>query len=169
MRKHAVDRRSYQRDYYEKNRDELSEKRKKRYHNDPDVREHAKAAARRYREKKKAERQKMIDDGKIDPGTKSLSKRKGTVVIDNVTREAYTIAMLAERIGRPVHTINNWINIGTIPKTPFRSKRGDRLYTDAMMLIVKIVCQPFNRIGKNEVVYERIKSGWKRYGVIAEE
>jgi hypothetical protein len=169
MKEQAIDRSSYQRDYYERKKGELSEKRKARYRRDPEVRERAKDAARRYREKKKAEREQMIAEGIISPSKKAVKRRKEVVLVNGVKKNAYTITTLAKRIGRPVYTVNSWINIGTIPKTPFRSKRGDRLYTDGMILIVKMTCQPFKRIGKNKAVYERIKSGWERYGVIAEE
>ena len=41
----------------------------------------------------------------------------------------YSIGYLAEQLGRKSSTIRKWEVDGTIPKTPFKDKRGRRLYS----------------------------------------
>lgn len=163
------DRSIYQRDYYKRKKDELSEKRKARYRSDPDVRKRAKESSKRYRELKKVERRRMIDEGLIDVSKKRRHRRQEKVYVNGSLRSAYTITTMAERLGRSHNTLNNWICNGIIPKTPFRSKRGDRLYTDAMILIIKMAIQPIKRMGKDFNVRARIEEGWERYGVISDD
>lgn len=56
------------------------------------------------------------------------SERK-TYIIGGVERPMYTSGDLAEALDRQRQTLRKWERMGTIPKTPFRSKTNRRLYT----------------------------------------
>lgn len=165
-KKNSGDRHEYQREYYLKNKEELSNKKKDRYRSDPEVRRKAKEASRLYRIKKKAERDRMRANGELPPSRTVGPRKPITVDIKGVAHFGYTITAMAERIGRSVDTINNWINIGTIPKTPLRSSRGDRLYTDGMILAVKLAIQSRGVVGKDDKdIYKAIADSWMEIGL----
>jgi hypothetical protein len=165
MNESGSGRRDYQHDYYLKNKDELSKRRKSKYQNDPIARERAKESARLYRAKKKAERDRLRSEGKL-PRAKSVGPREPIdIEIDGKMFKGYTITILSNRIGRSKDTINHWINIGTVPKTPFRSTRGDRLYTDGMILAIKMAIQSKGIIGYSSEIYNKISSDWMKIGV----
>jgi len=161
----SKDRSLYQREYYESHKEELSKKRKEKYQNDSEYREKVKEASRRYREKKRVEREALKKEGKW-PKPKKRGPR--TIVMVNLNGkkvEAYTIPVLAKKIRRSISTVNKWITVGTIPKTPFLSKTGGRLYTDAMVLVIKMAIQSRGIVGDDPEVRKEIVEGWKRFGI----
>ena len=161
----AKDRKEYHSGYYKRHKQELSDKRKKKYRDDPAVRQKAIDASRAYRAKKKQERAEMIDKGLLPPPRERGPRKPVIVDIGGVRSWANTITVFAQRINRSVEAINNWINIGTLPRTPLRSSRGDRLYTDGMIRVVKTAVFARGIVGKSKDVYEEVKRGWEKLGV----
>ena len=54
--------------------------------------------------------------------------------------ELFTIGELADRLDRQRQTIRKWERDGRIPKATFRSKSGQRLYTQAQIdAVVRVV------------------------------
>lgn len=165
------ERSDYQREYYLNNRGKLSKSRHERYISDPEYRLNVLEKSRQYRMRRKAEkdaeRAALVAEGLMPPP----NGRRGPVRvrIGGTEVEAYTLPVLAERIGCSIHTVRNWIHVGVIPKTPFRSSRGDRLYTDDMILAVKMEIQLKSRISHESDVGEKIRSRWKRFGVVADQ
>ena len=164
----ARDRSEYQKEYYEKNKSELAERRRDRYAEDPTKRKKAIEASRKYRREKAKERERLRAQGVLPPARRVGPRKPDRIKVGGTECDAYTITTLALRIGRSVDTVNNWINKGKVPKTPFRSKRGDRLYTDAMILVVKRAIQSEGILGKNSGAYDKIYVGWIEIGVRSE-
>lgn len=164
MAEAVKDRSAYQRDYYEKRRDDLSQKRKQKYRSDPDARRRAIEASRAYRAKRKQLKEaQRSENGSAPSGNRP--RPAVTINIGGLTVKAHTISELSKRIERSRDTINNWINNGTIPKTPFRSKRGDRLYSDGMIITIKIAIHARNVVRRDSGVREEILNGWRELGV----
>lgn len=161
------DRSEYQRFYYEKRKEELSIKRKKKYKEDPEYRNKVLDGSRNYREKLKIKREKLRAAGKIVSKRHKGPRLPVTVEVNGKSVYAYTISTLAERIGRSINTVNHWAMIGEIPPTPLWSKRGDRLYTDAMILIVKMAVQSRGIVRNGGGMRGEILDGWRDLGIEA--
>lgn len=162
------DRREYYQDYYLANQDRLSQKRKDRYKADPEYRERAKESARRYRQKIAKERERLRADGKLPPSTRQRGPRKPVIVSVNGSRvPAYTITIVAQRVGRSKDTLNNWFKAGILPPTPLRSGRGDRLYTDAMIMVLQMAIQRRGEVSTCDTSFKtEIIDGWEKTGLV---
>ncbi len=166
MTKAARDRSDYFRTYYEENREELSDKRRDRYQSDPEYRERAKEAARVYRAKKKAERDRLIAEGKIEPASRGGPRKPVEVQVNGRPALAYTITTVANEVGRSVDALNNWAKSGIFPITPLRSAGGDRLYTTAMILVLKDAILKRGTVSaKDESFCEEVLDGWRELGL----
>jgi hypothetical protein len=165
----AQSRRQYQREYYLQRKEELSRDRKEKYRTDPEYREKAKEAARQYRESRRRQVAHLREIGKLPPVTRERGPRKAVQVeVDGEAVPAYTITTLASRLNRSVAVVNYWIRSGLLPKTPFRSARRDRLYTDGMILVVKMAVNKRGVVkGKDKSFTEEIVNGWAEIGIIA--
>ena len=161
------DRRQYQHEYYQANRDSLSEQRKQRYREDPAYRDEILVQVRAYRKKKRQERERLREAGLLPPPKVGGPRAPLRVTSNGVSTIAYTVGRVAIEIQRSKHTINYWTRIGLLPKTPFRSARGDRLYTEGMVLVMRIAINKRNRIaaGDREFTHE-IRCGWEALGVL---
>ena len=155
----AKDRSDYQSEYYEKNKDKLADKAASRYKDDPEYRQRAIEVSRKHRAKKKKERDKIRAAGEL-PKRKPTTSKPVYVDIGGEQVLVHRIAVLAKRIGRSVDALNKWISNGSVPQTPFRTRRGDRLYTDGMILVVKFAVQAKGIVGHNKEVYDEIVNGW---------
>jgi len=158
------DRSDYQYEYYQKNKGKLAEERQGRYQEDPEYRQRAIEASRKHRAKKKKERDILRAEGKI-PKRKPTESKPVYAEVDGKKIIVHRIAVLAKRIGRSVDVLNKWINCGSVPQTPFRTRRGDRLYTDGMILVVKFSVQAKGIVGHNTDVYDEIVEGWAELGI----
>jgi hypothetical protein len=160
------DRSDYQREYYLKRKDTLSQERKDKYRSDPSYREKAIAQARRYRREKREERERLRAEGKLPPA-KSGGPRKPTEVdIGGRKVLAYTITIAAQRLGKSKSTLNNWTRQGVLPVTPLRTEGGDRLYTEGMIMVMKLAISKRVRISvKDNTFYQEVVDGWRELGV----
>jgi len=163
------DRTEYFKSYYEDHREELSQKRQDRYRSDPEYRERAKQAAREYRQKKKDEKARLRAEGKLPEIPRAKGPRKPTsVVINGDVHLAYTITIVASRLNRSVNTLNYWTKMGLLPVTPIRSKCGDRLYTDGMILIMQMAILRRGKVSLGDSTFKgEIEAGWQGLGVFA--
>ena len=50
-----------------------------------------------------------------------------------VETKLYSISVLANALGRATQTIRKWEVSGILPKTPFKDKQGNRLYSIAQI------------------------------------
>ena len=162
----ARSRSDYYRQYYEDHRDDLSDKRRDRYQTDPEYREKAKAAARLYRQKKKAERDQLRAEGKLPPARPKGPRKPVEVAVNGSRALAHTITVAAERIGRSVDTLNHWSKVGLLPITPIRSPRGDRLFTDGMILVVNMAVMKRGEVSVKDSTFRvEIENGWRELGL----
>ena len=143
-----ADRKEYNATYYGKNKDELLEKKRARYHSDPEYRQRQIEAARAYRKKV------------------SENKPPITVEYGDSRAFAYRVRVLAERVNRSVSTINHWQRLGVLPQTPFYSDGGHRLYTDDMITVVSQVLSMMPKPSSDEAAFRAaILTGWKNMGI----
>jgi hypothetical protein len=145
----------------------LSRKRKDKYRQDPEYREKVLSCSKSYREKVREKREKLRAEGKLVSKRHKGPRKPVVLEVNGKSVYAYTISTLAERIGRSIHTVNHWTTIGEIPPTPLWSKRGDRLYTDAMILIVKMAVQSRGIVRNGGGMRGEILDGWRELGIEA--
>lgn len=162
----ARDRSEYQRMYYEGKRDELSERRKQRYREDPEYRENALSQVREYRKRKRSERERLREAGKLPPPHPRGPRAPVRVQLNGVSTIAFTVGRVAIEINRSRDVINYWTRIGLLPQTPFRSPRGDRLYTEGMVFVIRVAINKRNRISASDGSFtNEIRQGWEGLGV----
>lgn len=124
--------------WYEKNKDKRNAARRKRYSEDQAYRERVlsetREARRQEREKRRAERSKERKASKVvvTGGWKEFK-----IETDEGEVTAVTIGALARSIGCSIKALRDWEGKEYIPETPYRSARGDRLYTPKMVLHIK--------------------------------
>lgn len=118
--------------WYQHNAGALSEKRKMRYKTDPAYRKRVlnlNAAARRVRKAAQFKEQEAERKARVvgEPPTSRWKSR--TIEVNGVEVQAFTIGALARALGRSIQAIRLYEGQGHIPATPYRSPKGDRLYT----------------------------------------
>lgn len=162
----SEERKEYQRQYYLRNREKISKRKKDRYQSDSEAREHAKEAAKMYRTKKKAEEDKLRAEGKIPIVKPKKQEKPVRINIGGKVCIGYPIEILANEIGRSVFTIKNWIKTGIIPDTPLKINGRKRLYTDGMILSIKIALQSKGIIWfVDKEMYNKIVDDWLKLGL----
>ena len=160
---------SYQ-DWYDKNKDGLSQRRKDRYHTDPEYKERVLEQNKKYREKKRKEAAQI-------PRPKVRVPRHRRPVIRTIllrgkpkTKELVHVGAFARIVGKSVPTIHQWERLGLLPRTPFyvngKSKR-ERLFTSEMIEVVKEAVETRDRkiSSKDPTFHDEIVKGWKKHGV----
>ena len=164
-------RRDYQREYYLQRKEKLSRRRKDRYRSDPEYREKAKAAARQYREERRRQVAHLREIGELPPPIRQRGPRKPVdVEVRGEMVKAYTISTLASRINRSSSAINFWTRAGLLPKTPLRSARGERLYTDGMIEVVKTALDKRSAVREKDKSFAReIRQGWRDLGIAVQK
>jgi len=160
------DRTDYYHHYYLERKKSLSEKRHDLYHGDPEYREKAKESSRVYRERKKEEKEQLRAEGKLPPPKKRGARPPLGIVINGEKYRAHTITTAAQQLRRSVTTLNYWTRIGLLPVTPIRSNRGERLYTDAMILVMQMAISKRGKVSlKDDKFYQEVVDGWSETGV----
>lgn len=124
--------------WYAENKAARNAARRKRYNEDEEYREKVLSETRDKRRderaKRRAERRqerkasKVVVTGRWKEFKVETSKGEVTAV---------TIGALARAIGCSIKALRDWEGRGYIPETPYRSARGDRLYTPDMVLKIK--------------------------------
>jgi len=166
MSKEERDRSQYQRDYYESHRDALSERRQERYRGDPAYRDEAIRRARDYRARKRQERERLREQGLLPPPRTSGPRTPLRVLVNGEQTVAYTVGRVAQDLGRSKNTLNYWTRIGLLPPTPYRSPRGDRLYTEAMVLVLRFALGRRPRVSARDREFtEEVRRGWEGLGI----
>jgi len=126
--------RSYFQKWYDQRRDAFNKKRRERYADDEEYRDKVNTWNQETREKRRKEAQREESEAKRAVKLKSSGSWKTIEVeVDGVVVPMYTISALAKAVGKGISTIRVWERNGTLPETPYRSDRGDRLYTLEMI------------------------------------
>lgn len=160
---------AYNREYYQKHKEEIKARRKEKYKTDPVYREILK--------RRSIERKRQM---KRPPKRKRESFKFFTIDVGGkeVTVKMYTITQLAKAMGRQVKTIRVWEKRGIFPAALYRSSGGAsgiRLYTEFQIkMIIRIFRKTLieegekgpemmaHRIGQTKFP-ERIKKLWLDY------
>ncbi len=156
-------RKDYYADWYEENGDDLNDRRRDRYANDPEykakVRQWNQEARERRKKTRKAEKraEKRAVKMKASAGAWKTVDHE----VDGVLTRMFTIGALARAVGKGISTIRVWERTGTMPETPYRSEKGDRLYTVEM---VEDIIEGLDRVGKLD--HRRMKKRKKPSSVI---
>lgn len=160
-------------EWYAEHKKEISDKRKKRYQEDPDYKQKVLDQNRKYREEKAKETASIPK-----PRVRIPRHRKPvtmTIAIGGsmVTKQLVHIGTFSRAIGRSVPTIHQWERMRVIPRTPFvlvGANKQERLYSAEMIKVVRDVLEKRN--GQVSVAdssfYKDIYDGWKAIGVDAD-
>lgn len=146
--------------YYEENKGEINDKRKRRYEEDPDYKDRVLQSSRDYRKRKREEsgEPKM----KLPRYARPMTVGTG----DGGEIDLFSIGAFAKLLGRNVQTINHWERALVLPPTPYRDDRGFRFYTIEMMRSVKNAVSHKRRLFPvDEGIRKTIESDWKDQGV----
>lgn len=119
----------YSKAYYRKNREEIAEKKKKRYESDPEYKEEILERARERRHRIALEREERR---KKEPKKDPMTPHVFALNVGGIDRKLnmYTAGQLALLVGRKTQTIRLWERNGILPEALYRSMAGDRLYTE---------------------------------------
>ena len=133
----------YQRRYYVENRDKISARKRRRYAEDPKVREAArkKAMARYLQSKAK------------NGGERKVRSRNHprVVVVDGETQLFHCVREFAERVGRNVQTITKWEAAEVIPAPPMVDKAGRRWYSEHHMDTIAKAVAKYDKSGRRDL------------------
>lgn len=139
----------YFQEWYDDNRDDLNERRRERYATDSVYRRKVQRWNQDARVRRREEAAREGREAKQAVKIKTTGAWKTVEVeVDGVMVRMFTIGALARAIGKGISTIRVWERNGTLQETPYRSKKGDRLYTLEM---VELIQTALSKAGKLDV------------------
>ena len=162
------------RGWYGKNKEALSQRRKKRYHGDKQYRKKVLAQNKNYRAKKATER-----PASSKVRVRAANHRKPVVMridLGGVDQDVTMvhIGAFARAISRSIPTIHQWERLGLLPKTPFllcgKSKQ-ERLYTPDMIAVVRTALKTRKKsVSATDANFNKeILEGWISLGIHMEK
>lgn len=138
----------YNRRYYKRHKDRINERRKQRYHNDPEYRERIKENMRKHRARKKMRDRKLgRRKGMAAPKHIKVNMPSG----DSVTVKMWYVGASAEHIGVQPDTVRRWIYDRVIPDVHYRTDAGYRLFTDDQVRIMKEIYSEVSAEGRPDL------------------
>jgi len=145
---------SYDQRYYETHKDELADKRRRKYEEDE---EHRQACIERAKDYYQKNREEIRKKNKRAPYAVWPSGKE---------EEAFQISALCEALGKRPLTVRLWIREGKIPDTPLRRNRI-RYYTEAMISLAAVrIPDSFRKDW--ESIHAEIERAWDALGVYDE-
>jgi len=124
----------YFQEWYDDNRDDLNARRREKYATDPAYRAKVQKWNRAARARRRREADKEDREARRAVKLRQSERWKTVEVeVDGVMVKMFTIGALAKAIGKGISTIRVWERSGVLPETPYRSKKGDRLYSLEMV------------------------------------
>ena len=152
--------------YYDQNKDEISDRRKARYREDEAYRQERLEASRAYRQKKQTEREKKAARRGVEYVRRRGGPRKPVEVpFSGGVELGYTISTVQKKSRKPMATIRSWRTKGLFPVTPFQTKRGDSLYTMKMIESLCFVLCSYDRMTADSSFRETVEDRWKELGI----
>ena len=140
----------YNDSYYERNREKLLAKKRKKYNQDP-------AYAERQRQRSKDNSTKKRTIAKEERGEDHVDGRRNRKTgptwwkLGGVPVRMYGIGLLAQKLGRQTKTLQRWERNDVLPKAMFRDTCNRRMYTDDQ---VKALVGAFNKTIKAAAGHE---------------
>lgn len=130
--------------YYDKNKEEINEKRREKYSQDKAYRESMKAQAREYWHKNHVP---------SDP----------TTIKDASGKQFFSISHLSDAINRKVNTIQQYYARGVLPEPTHFNNRGWRLYTVKQLnLLASLFAEVDNGDLSIQEVRAALKKEWRK-------
>jgi hypothetical protein len=123
----------WQKEYYQKNKERISERKKKRYQGDPEFRERVKVASKEFNATRLKVKREKIAQGLLParkPRIDTAKEYRIMVGQYTVTTKMHTSRVLGRCLGRQAQTIRLWERNGILPCAMYRTSNGLRLYTD---------------------------------------
>ena len=156
--------------WYEKNKQQLADRRKERYQSDQEYRDRVLEQNRKHREKKRKEEAK-----KPRPKVRIPRHRKPVTVLVLINgaptpKELVHIGAFSRAIGKSIPTVHQWERNGLLPRTPLymngKSKR-ERLFTAEMIDVVKVeIAKRSGRVSASDTTFcKDVTGGWLNAGV----
>lgn len=153
-----MSKKEYYKKWYQRNKERLNERRRKRYQNDPSYRAKQKAMSKRWYQKERGEPVVYVPK---DCRVVKTKKRDGT----EVDLRLYTVGKLAGTLGVTIQTIRNWENRGLIPITPIRLSKW-RLYSQPMINVVASAYKKRGHFSGKEIngrsLFDDVSQGWDK-------
>lgn len=147
--------------YYEENKEDINERRRKRYDEDPEYKERVLRSSRDYRKRKREEH-----GGDRRARTPRYARPTEVETGDGGTIELYSVGFAARLLKRNVQTINHWEAAGVLPSTPYRDERGFRFYTIGMIKAIKdAIGQKRRLFPVDDAIKKNIEEAWREQGV----
>lgn len=147
----------YNSTYYERHRQELLDKKRQRYREDPEYRrklvDSAVARKKRLREENPPTASKEARRGPMKPKLHRIDLNGASV--DSMMLSA---GQLGKALGRTLQTIRNWEKKGILPEAMYRTERGVRLYTEFQVKKLKEAMEQARQKDGAMLVRERIAS-----------
>lgn len=137
--------------WYADHKEEFNEKRKQRYREDPEYRSkiqkwNAEAHAAK-RQQIMVERRKSKKAVRV----KLHAPSPTTIVVGGKEVTVVPIGLVAKAVGRGVQSLRRYERLGIIPKTPYHSKNGTRLYTVEQVIQIQKLLTDAGKVGKVSV------------------
>lgn len=151
-------RKRYYADWYQENKERISQKRKEAYRNDPEYRERVLAQSAEHREKRRVAPRVKIPRHQVP--RRYPTGDGGEIVL-------FSIGFFSLFIARSVQSINEWEKAGILPRTPYiQGTRRFRFYSQAMMEAVRDMIGAKRRLYPvDPQMYEKIEQAWRDAGV----
>lgn len=160
-------------EWYDKNKEEISRRRRERYKNDKKYRSKILRKNREYRERNSNKKRNRRKD---DTNTKEPVVMDVTLAGVTYRKKMVYVGDLANAVNRSVATIHKWERSGLLPVTPFRTESYDdhgsfRLYTEDMVdAVKKVVDKRGDRVYYTDTSFRmEVESKWRNLGVIKDE
>jgi DNA-binding transcriptional MerR regulator len=140
------DGKSYFQEYYEKNREVLSKKRRDRYRDDPEYRDQVKKRAMERYLKQREERLKDLEENPQEPKVRGNNFPR-VMEIDGKDVLVHGVSEFASRVGRNVQTITAWEAKGIIPAPTVKDDLGRRWYSVEHMDFIASLAREYRSNG----------------------
>lgn len=141
--------------WYAEHKAEFNERRKQRYREDSEYRKKIQKwnsdAHSAKREQQLTERRKLKKATRLklhSPSPVVITIREGG---KSVEKTVVPIGLVAKAVGRGVQSLRRYERLGIIPKTPYHSKNGTRLYTVEQVMEIQTILKDKGRVGKASV------------------
>jgi len=136
-------RRAYFKDWYGRNREDISRRRRERYVSDSE-----------YRKKIKDRSSRASHGRRMGRRVRCFHGPHGDVCL-------ISIRCFADMIGRGIQTIRRWHRSGALPPTPFITDTGIAYYTPAMAKVVVGVLGAAEYRQSHEEFRRKVEDGWR--------
>lgn len=157
----------YFKGYYERKKEELAQKRKEKYANDPEYKEKIRSYSIARRDRKKAEFERLVELGLAHRKEyKKRGPRTYTVDVKGEQHPAYSISEVAKKINRSKFVLISWVTKGIVPESPIKTKKGFSLYTDCMIESIGKAIYGKAMVLVRDNIDKDILNYWKECGVV---